>query len=95
MGQLTWARVVLSRRAQAALERMDPAHRERFWRIVSVIKNAPESGAFFMQVDDGAIIRQMTGADTHVIYGVRIWPIGRILQIILIEIRDWQPWYID
>jgi hypothetical protein len=89
----TWARVALSPRAQAVLDTLTPAQRTRFWQIVSVIKHAPEDGAFYMRNADGSISRQMTGADTHVIYTVRFWPIGRVLLIVLIEISDWQPWY--
>ena len=95
MTTLTWARVALSPRAQATLEQLTEAQRVRFWQIVSVIKNAPDEGAFYMRNSDGSIARQMTGADTHVIYTVRFWPIGRVLLIVLIEINDWVPWYIN
>ena len=90
-----WARIVLTPRAQAVLTAMDEEHRARFWRIVAVITNAPGDGAFFMQATDGTVLRQMTGMDTHVIYAVRYWPVGRVLQVALIEIRDWQPWYLN
>jgi hypothetical protein len=91
---LTWKRIVLSRAAQQILNSTDDEHRDRFWRIVKVIKQAPEDGGFYMKAHDGAVIRQMTGIDTHVQYTVRMWPVGRVLQIVWIEIRDWTPWWI-
>ena len=91
MKQLTWARVVYAHEAYAVREAMDQEHRRRLDRIITVIKNAPEDGLFVRQAPDGAVLRQMTGADTHVVYAVKYWEIGRVLLIVTIEIRDWEP----
>lgn len=91
MKPLTWARVVFSRDADAMRRTMDTAHQERLKRIIAVIKNGSEDGPFAGQTVDGTILRQMTGADTHVVYAVTYWQIGRVLLIVRIEIRDWTP----
>ncbi|NNJ13702.1 hypothetical protein EKD04_025585 [Chloroflexales bacterium ZM16-3] len=91
MNPLTWARVVFSPQADAIRQRMDQEHIHRLRRVIQVIKNAPEDGKFFAEESDGTVLRQMTGADTHVIYSVVFWPVGRVLRIARIEIRDWQP----
>jgi len=88
---LTWARVVRSPRADAVYQQMNDAERARFDRIIAVIKNAPEDGKFYAMAPDNARLLQMTGANMHVIYTVKYWPIGRVLLIITIEIRDWEP----
>ncbi|WP_129629368.1 hypothetical protein [Candidatus Oscillochloris fontis] len=91
MKPLTWAQVVFSRDADAMRRSMDAVHRERLKNIITVIKNGPEDGLFAAQAADGTILRQMTGADTHVVYAVTFWQIGRVLLIVRIEIRDWIP----
>ncbi|PDW03567.1 hypothetical protein [Candidatus Viridilinea mediisalina] len=83
MKPLVWARVVFS----PAADRV----RQRLARVISVIKNGPEDGHFAGYDANGHVLRQMTGADTHVIYRVNFWPIGRVLLIVWIEIRDWAP----
>ena len=55
------------------------AERARFDRILSVIKNAPEDGKFYALAPDNTRLLQMTGANMHVIYAVKYWPIGRVL----------------
>jgi hypothetical protein len=72
-------------------QRMDQAHRARLSRVISVIKNGPEDGKFFSQEADGPVLRQMSGGDTHVVYAVAYRVIGRVLRIVFIEIRDWEP----
>lgn len=91
MKPLTWAKVVFSRQADALRQRMDREHVRRLAQVIAVIKNGPEDGPVAGYDADGNLLRQMTGADTHVIYHVTFWPIGRVLQIALIEIRDWEP----
>jgi len=90
-----WVRIALSPRAQSLYDVMEPSQQKRFWHIVAVIRQAPEDGAFFMRNADGSMVRQMTGANLHVISTVRMWPIGRVLLIALIEINDWQPWSVN
>lgn len=91
MKPLIWARVVRSPRADAVYRRMNDVERARFARILLVIKNAPEDGKFYALAPDNTRLLQMTGANMHVIYGVKYWPIGRVLLIVTIEIRDWEP----
>ena len=91
MKPLIWARVMRSPRADAVYRRMNNAERARFARILAVIKNAPEDGKFYALAPDNTRLLQMTGANMHVIYGVKYWPIGRVLLIVTIEIRDWEP----
>ncbi len=91
MNPLIWARVVFSPQADAIRQRMDQAHIHRLKRVIQVIKNAPEDGLFSRETPDGTVLRQMTGMDTHVVYAVKYWTVGRVLVIVTIEIRDWEP----
>jgi hypothetical protein len=91
MKPLTWARVDILDAPRRLLRSATDRQRALFWRIVSVIKNAPEDGLFYRQEPDNTVLRQMTGAEMHVIYAVKYWPIGRVLQVVTIEIRDWEP----
>lgn len=91
MKPVTWARVVYSRQADAVKRAMDEAHRDRLKAAIEVIKNGPEDGDFAGHDTEGVPLFQMTAADTHVIYQVVFWEIGRVLRIALIEIRDWAP----
>ncbi len=61
-------RVALLPRAQEALDAWSDSERARFWKIVSVSKNAPEDGAFVEALTSNQAIRQMTGANMHVQY---------------------------
>jgi hypothetical protein len=88
---LIWARVALSPRADAVHRQMNDAEHARFGQIIAVIKNAPEDGKFYALASDNTRLLQMTGANMHVIYAVKYWPIGRVLLIVTIEIRDWEP----
>ena len=91
MKPLTWARVVFSRRADAVKRGMDHVHLQRLAQVIQVIKNGPADGRFAGYDADGSPLHQMTGMDTHGVYHVAFWPIGRVLRIAMIEIRDWEP----
>ncbi|MBP1469000.1 hypothetical protein EYB53_025045 [Candidatus Chloroploca sp. M-50] len=91
MKPLIWAKVVFSPAAERLRQQLDAEHRRRLARVISVIKNGPEDGSFAGHDREGHALYQMTGADTHVIYQVTFWPIGRVLLIVFIEIRDWEP----
>lgn len=91
MMPLVWARVVFSPGADATRRTLDREHLARLKRVIAVIKNGPEDGLFAGQAADGTVLRQMTGADTHVVYAVTFWPVGRVLLVVRIEIRDWTP----
>lgn len=90
MQPLIWAGVPHGPRADTVYRRMSAAERARFDRIIAVIKNAPEDGKFYALAPDNTRLLQMTGANMHVIYAVKYWPIGRALLIVTIEIRDWK-----
>jgi hypothetical protein len=87
-------RVTLLPRAQEALDACSDGERARFWKIVSVIKNAPEDGAFVEALTPNQVIRQMTGANMHVQYYVETWAIGQALLVVRIFILDWEPLYL-
>ena len=72
---------------------LSPLWRQRRLNICDllVIKNAPEDGKFYALAPDNTRLLQITGANMHVIYAVKYWPIGRVLLIVTIEIRDWEP----
>lgn len=91
MKSLTWARVVYSRQADAVKRSMDEEHLNRLRAAIEVIKNGPEDGDFAGHDADGVPLRQMTAADTHVIYQIVFWEVGSVLRIALIEIRSWEP----
>jgi hypothetical protein len=86
---LIWARIVFSRDADLVLHGLDQQHRQRLAAVIAVIKNGPEDGLYAGEDDHGHALRQMSAADTHVIYRATCWAIGRVLLIYHIEIRDW------
>lgn len=91
MQPLVWARIAFSPHADAVRRQMDQTHRDRLDRVITVIQQSPEDGDIYGTMTDGTRLRQKTGADTHVIYAVKYWPVGRVLLIVFIEIRDWEP----
>jgi hypothetical protein len=81
-------RVVVLPAAQRVLD-------ARFWRIVGVIKTAPEDGAVVGNLADGRAIRQMTGTNMHVQYYRETFAVGPAIVVVRIFILDWKPWYIE
>ena len=87
-------RVVLLPQVQQAFDACSAAEQVRFWKIISVIKNAPEDGAFVEALRPNQAIRQMTGANMHVQYYVETWAIGQALLVVRMFMLDWEPWYL-
>lgn len=91
MSMIKWISVNFSPQAQAIRETLDAQEKRRLNTIIQAIKNAPRDGHFYAPPPNpGEPLRQMTGGNMHVIYRANVVSLGWLLQIVLIEIRDWQ-----
>ncbi|NJO81546.1 MAG: hypothetical protein HC828_01460 [Blastochloris sp.] len=90
---ITWARVSFSWQADAMLRQMDGFYRQRVNNIIQVIKvthdDAKERPVGHLL--DGTKLFQRTGGNLHISYAIKYWTTGCVLQIVFIEIRDWEP----
>ena len=83
--------IVIAGRAVATLRQLDSPHRVQFDRLVAALRLSPEAGLFYAYDGEGRILRQVSGADLHVIYTLTYRVQRDRVFIIAIELAEWSP----
>ncbi|PDV96810.1 hypothetical protein [Candidatus Chloroploca asiatica] len=92
MRPLTWARVNYAMRAWQVRQQMSADERSLLDSALAFIKHGPEDGLVVgTDEGDGTVIRQVSVRQIHVQYAVKLWQVGRVLLITMIESRHWEP----
>ena len=90
MSMSKWVSVDFTVQSRAIQETLDVQEKRRLNAIIKVLKHAPHEGHFYAPLpDSGEPLRQMTSDNIHITYRANSVSRGWLLQIVLIEIRDW------